>query len=105
MVISTINLFNILPYEHDGVRFTYNHVCSLYLKNDIDLQEMVPMSEKAFIKYLKKGGFNMVNERFSDKFLRKFCGSYLKEQCLSTSQADFPFTKKLTGAQLITLLE
>jgi len=102
---STLNFYNILPYEKVDVKLTLIHVASIHFIKTIKMELLKEMSVIDMIKEIKKQEYISVIENFTKKAFEELCKKYKDEVAFSTTQGSSSYTKELTGKQLLSLIK
>lgn len=105
MTTSTLNFYNILPYDKGDVKITLMHVASIHFVKTIRMELMREMSTEEMIKEIKKQEYTSSIESFTNKAFNELAKKYREEVAFSTSQHKGTYTKELTGKQLLSIIK
>ena len=105
LIATTLNIYNLLPYESRDAKITLLHVVSFHFAEDLNLDVVKGMSVADFVKEMKKQKYTHTFENFTTKAGTDLIKKYKDEAAFSTTQHKNVYTKEFTGKQLLSLIK
>jgi hypothetical protein len=105
LIATTLNIYNLLPYESRDAKITLLHVVSFRFLEDLNLDIVKGMSTVDFVKEMKKQKYTHTFEDLTAKATVELMKKYKDEVAFSTTQHKNVYTKEFTGKQLLSLIK